>query len=216
MSNFQTHALIGAVGGLALSVARDTSQVWITSALRDLPSGTAGTIVIIIASALLALTPDIDEPGSFISRHARGLIVLVYVAIGIILAIDVGTILAIALGVIGGAAAGVIIGDGFLRLIRTAAGGHRRFTHSLVLAGVLAFLAMALNLTMDSVLWIVPAGLAWGIVLHVVGDVVTPSGVPLFYPFSSFNVRVLPEPICKLGEPLIIIVALAAGWFLLC
>lgn len=215
MSGFQTHALIGAIGGLALSVARDTNYVWIASALRDLPSGTAGTIVLVIASALLSLTPDIDEPNSFISQHVRGLITLVCVAIGIILALSVGTILAVAAGVIGGAVAGMIIGKSVLRLIRLAAGGHRRFTHSLVLAGVFAMLAVGVSLTMDSVLWIVPAGLAWGIVLHIVGDVVTPAGVPILYPFSSFDVRVLPEPICKLGEPLIVIAALAAGWFLL-
>jgi membrane-bound metal-dependent hydrolase YbcI (DUF457 family) len=118
-------------------------------------------------------------------------------------------------GALLGAGVGSLVGYGLLRLIRTAAGGHRRFTHSLVLAAALALLAGGLFVTVPGAIWVVPVALAWGIALHVIGDVVTPAGVPLAYPLSSATVRVLPEPLCRMGEPIIGLAALALGMWLL-
>ena len=61
---------------------------------------------------------------------------------------------------------------------------------------------------------VVPAALMWGELLHLIGDIVTPAGVPLWYPFSRHAFR-LPHPISHFGEPLVFAGALAVGAFLL-
>jgi hypothetical protein len=56
---------------------------------------------------------------------------------------------------------------------------------------------------------------AWGQWLHLLGDLVTPSGVPLLYPLSDRAVRLLPRSLATIGEPLIACAALLCGAFLL-
>lgn len=55
--------------------------------------------------------------------------------------------------------------------------GHRGITHSLIAVAGVSYAAY----TFQSV---VISWLAMGYLLHFVGDYLTPSGVPLFYPFS--------------------------------
>jgi len=65
------------------------------------------------------------------------------------------------------------------------------------------------------VLWaIVPGALAYAVIVHLIGDLVTVHGVPIFYPFSTRSVA-LPRPLSSVGEPLILLVALAVGALLL-
>jgi membrane-bound metal-dependent hydrolase YbcI (DUF457 family) len=182
-----------------------------------LPGGpVVGQAVLIGASALLATLPDIDEPGSFIGRRVRIATSLAGAGaagwLAFALALPIGlAVLLLAVGIIGGGAAGY----GLVLAIRRAAGGHRRLTHSLVLAGALAALAGALWLGGLRTEAIVPAALAWGIVVHNLGDVVTPAGVPLLYPFSRRDVRVLPRPVSRYGETLAATVAVGIAVLLL-
>lgn len=222
MSGFQTHAFVGAVSGLVLVTALNQfqpglipAQVGGVPALPWLPGGSGGTAVI-VASAALALLPDIDEPNSFVARRVRAVLPLALGLLGLGLGILVGTPLwlPLALGLLG-ALIGVGLAPLLLKTIRTAAGGHRRFTHSFVLAGLFLALAGGLFSVGADLLWLVPAALAWGIVTHVLADVVTPAGVPLLYPFSDASVRVLPEPICRAGESLVWLAALAVAWVIL-
>jgi membrane-bound metal-dependent hydrolase YbcI (DUF457 family) len=222
MSGFQTHALVGAVGGLGLVTVVEAThpallptQVFGIPALLGVPGGAAGA-ALIIASAFLALVPDIDEPHSFVAQRVREVLLLVGLALGLALGVLAHgpAWLPLAGGAVGGVL-GLLAGWGLLRGIRAAAGGHRRFTHSFVLAGGLALLAAGLWRTGAGLVWLVPAAVAWGIVLHDLADLTTPAGVPLFHPLSGFTVRLLPEPLCRYGEPLTVLVALVVGGLLL-
>jgi membrane-bound metal-dependent hydrolase YbcI (DUF457 family) len=62
---------------------------------------------------------------------------------------------------------------------------------------------------------LVAAALAWGQLLHLIGDIVTVSGVPLFWPLSSMAVCVLPKGVAAYGELLIGGVALIFGYWVL-
>jgi membrane-bound metal-dependent hydrolase YbcI (DUF457 family) len=222
MSGFQTHAFVGAIGGLSLVTLLEATRpdllperIGFLMPLVGVPGG-AGGAVVIAASAFLALIPDIDEPNSFVSQRAREVMTVAGVALGVIL----GTLasgpvwLPLAAGTVGGVA-GLLVARGLLKAIRSAAGGHRRFTHSFVLAALLAALAWALASFGLGLIWLVPAALAWGIVTHCAADVVTPSGVPLLFPLSNKSVRVLPNHLCNYGETLIFLGAGVVGWLLL-
>ena len=227
MSGFQTHMLIGGVAGLALGQALEL--VGISPALgldmmlvqhlgRSGPSWASLVstgLPLVALSALLATVPDIDEPGSYIARRAGAVVTVTGAGLAFVGAIAAKlqpALWAIALTL--GTIVGALVAHLLLRAIRRAAGGHRRFTHSLVLAGALALVAGALWLTGFGPWALIPGGLAWGIVVHDLGDLVTPAGLPLFYPFSRKNFRVLPEPICRFGEPLVALAASIAGLML--
>jgi membrane-bound metal-dependent hydrolase YbcI (DUF457 family) len=109
---------------------------------------------------------------------------------------------------------GPLLGTLVLRLIRVSAGGHRRITHSLVVAALLVAIAWIMW-TGGAVLWaIVPGALAYAIVVHAIGDLVTIQGVPIFYPLST-RVVGLPRPLLSFGEPLILLVAFGTGLLLI-
>jgi hypothetical protein len=191
------------------------------------------------ASGFLATWPDIDEPGSFISRRVRMVLALVG---GVLFAIAGWMLVAQgwwidqlplpasleaspyletagpawsrnALGAIVGLFVGLIIGGWsallLLQGIRSLAGGHRRLTHSLVLGTGLFALAWALWFVLGAGwLALIPLALAWGQLLHVAGDVVTPSGVPLLWPLIETPLRVFPRDIPgKTGEMAVALLA---------
>lgn len=222
MSGFHTHAVVGAVGGLSLVTLVEATRpdllperIGLVAPIIGVPGG-AGGAAVIAASAVLALVPDIDEPQSFVAQRVREVLTLAGVALGVAVGVLAGgpVWLPLAASAVGGVV-GLVAGWGLLKGIRAAAGGHRRFTHSLVLAGLLAALAWALAAAGLGLVWLVPAAFAWGIVLHDIADVVTPAGLPLFWPFSSYTVRVLPKPLCNYGEALIVLTAGVVGWVLL-
>jgi membrane-bound metal-dependent hydrolase YbcI (DUF457 family) len=102
-----------------------------------------------------------------------------------------------------------------LRIIRGAAGGHRHLTHSLVVSVPLALIAAGCWWQGLTVAALVVGLLAWGQWLHLLGDLVTPAGVPLAYPLSDHDIRLLPRPLARMGEPLVAVLALlCAGWLL--
>ncbi|HEX6288256.1 MAG TPA: metal-dependent hydrolase [Herpetosiphonaceae bacterium] len=227
MSSFRTHMLIGAVGGLALARWLEPSQV------LPLPSGVwqVGTpyvplgltgVGLIVGSAVGCTWPDLDESGSWPARRLKSAVALVAAplvgVVGYALAVQGRVVLrpelAAALGIlIGALLLGPALGWLLLRLIRVGAGGHRRLTHSLVVGGLLAVLAEVLWRGDQPVWALVPAALAWFQGLHLIGDLVTPSGVPLMYPISARDVG-LPRPLSSVGESLITIVALGVGSWL--
>lgn len=222
MSGFQTHAFVGAISGLSLvSLVEATrpellpERIGVLAPIVGVPGG-AGGAVVIVASAFLALVPDIDEPHSFVAQRVREVLTLAGVALGVALgALAGGPVwLPLAAGAVGGAV-GLLAGWGLLKGIRAAAGGHRRLTHSFVLAGLLALLAWGLASSGMGLVWLIPAAFAWGIVTHCAADVVTPAGVPLLFPISNATIRVLPEPVCRYGEALIFIAAAVIAWLLL-
>src|SRR5579859_7248017 len=135
MSGFRTHMLIGAVGGLtafrmAQAVAPATLTVWVGN--RALPSNVIG-LGCVALSAYLALWPDIDEPGSHISRIAPHYMWL----FGASLALSVGVAASLSpsfllLFTLLGALGMGISGGVLLAILRFISGGHRRLTHSLL------------------------------------------------------------------------------------
>lgn len=222
MSGFQTHAFVGAVGGLSLVTLLEATRpellperIGLVAPIVGVPGG-AGGAAVIAASAFLALIPDIDEPNSFVAQRVREVLTLAGVVLGMAVGVLTGgpVWLPLAAGAVGGAV-GLVAGWGLLKGIRAAAVGHRRLTHSFLLAGILATLAWALALSGLGLVWLVPAALAWGIITHCAADVVTPAGVPLLFPISSASIRVLPKPLCNYGEALIFLAAGVVGWLLL-
>jgi len=227
MSSYPTHMLIGAAGGLALDRLSVIEPLMSQAgAGMDGTDGTAGAgyrvAALTLASALLATWPDIDEPGAFISRRVRTVVSLItavvlalvgwgVAAAGLLENRSLGGVgsmhplaqqlAASSIGLLLGLIVGSWLGLFVLKSIRSAAGGHRRLTHSLVLAGALAGGA-ALLWEPLALPWLalLPAALAWGLVLHDIGDIVTPSGVPLLWPLSGQSIRVLPRPLSNVGE----------------
>lgn len=227
MSGFQTHMLIGGVAGLALGRALDLVGISPALGLDTMliqylgRSGASWAsllstgLPLVALSALLATVPDIDEPGSYIARRAEAVVTLTGAGLAFLGAIAAKLqpalwLIALTLGTIVGALAGHLL----LRAIRRAAGGHRRLTHSPLLALVFALIGGALWLGHLGAWALIPAALAWGILVHDIGDLVTPAGLPLLYPFSSKSFRVLPEPICRFGEPIVALAASIAGLML--
>ena len=236
MSSYRTHALIGAVGGLGLARVLDMlphgaaiSQTVIGHIGVQgvvVPPGAASVLItagLVVGSAFLALVSDIDEPGSWVARRARTVIALacapLFGAVGFSLAssgtIHLQPIIVAVLGALVGLGfVGPLLGYLIVRLIRTGAGGHRRLTHSLLLGGALALTAAGLWFAGLRAWAIIPAALTWGILLHDLGDVGTPAGLPLLYPMSTITIHALPRPLRPYGEPIAAVIALIVGFAL--
>lgn len=176
MSSFGTHALIGAVGGLALARGLEmTGHTLPIQAQADALAPGAGTLALVGISAFVALVPDIDEPNSWIGQRVVRVGALAGLVLGGMLGLSAAGLIGAALAAGIGAVIGGFLASLLLRGIRTAAGGHRRLTHSFILAGVFAAIAAALVHAGLPVWAQLPAALAWGIVLHDLG---LPAGRP--------------------------------------
>ncbi|WP_297813410.1 metal-dependent hydrolase [uncultured Helicobacter sp.] len=145
------------------------------NALSSTPLSGAGLSIFYGAVALGSLVPDIDEPNSLLGKKTLGI----------------------------------------SNLIKTIF-GHRGFTHSLcfiLLMGVLLFLLSTLDenfwkeipLVADVIkqfgsveskninITIFSIGLLLGCIFHLIGDMMTLSGVPLFLPFKRCNYHIVPS-----------------------
>lgn len=219
MSSAPVHLLLGGVAGLALlRLAPDL----VPPALAQLAGGhlVVRDLAVVVLSAVLATWPDAEEPGSWIARRIGTAATLLGLALGFLAGLrgDVpgvplrGVIL-LAIASLAGLVAGALVGRLLPRLIRRVAGGHRMLTHSLLVGALLAAAGLVLDRQGAPALGVVPLALAWGLVCHVVGDVVTPAGIKPLLPLSGW-VLCLPHPLARFGEPLIALVALVVGWVL--
>lgn len=206
MARWDNHMKIGAACGATLpaAVALGGATLPITSGLWLLDS-----IVLAAATAVLATIPDIDEPRSWISRHVRLTALACGALLGVVLALRAATLDMAAANMLAAFGLGALLGASIPPLMRWLAGGHRRFTHSLTAVAVLLLLAGLLFLPWYvgdtrrawwTWLWLVPAAMGWGIVAHLPGDLVTPAGVPLLYPFRRTAFHLLPKFGRRKGE----------------
>lgn len=224
MSSFQTHMLIGAVGGLALIQAADGVAPGFVAGLLPGQPRLSAEILVVAVSAISATVPDIDEPGSWLSRRVQGVITLAGLlgggAVGLRLSeryaaeLGMSWSAVFALCAIAGAALGSLLGWLLLRLIRAGAGGHRAGTHSVFFGGAMLLAAAVLHLVGVASLVALPLILAWGWALHIVGDVVTPAGWRPLSPASDWTLR-LPRSVARYGEALVATAAVIVGWLLL-
>ncbi|MCL9823521.1 MAG: metal-dependent hydrolase [Helicobacter sp.] len=95
--------------------------------------------------------------------------------------------------------------------------GHRGFTHSLLFVVLLA-IALGALIYFKILSLILAIGLVLGCILHLIGDMMTPSGVPLLMPFSLKNYHILPRVLrFKTGGIFDYLIGLiSAGAFIYC
>lgn len=231
MSRVGTHMLIGAVGGLALArlVGPQALPFDVSASLGP----NSHTLVFAGGSALLATLADIDEPNSWIGQRVRWILsVLAGLLLGwagwLLAPTDVGASIAQQVRIVTplrpfvGAGVGFMVGAllvgpwlsyEVLRGAQDMFGGHRRMTHSLITSAILAAGGIILWFAILPALALIIAALLWGQLLHLVGDVVTPGGVPLFWPMQAKPIK-LPYPIAVWGEPSIAVASLLLGVWL--
>lgn len=222
MSGYRTHMLIGAVGGLgAYRVAERlvpsalAVRLTVGNASYAVPNTVVG-LSCVIASAYLAWWPDIDEPGSHISRQIGHFMTWLGAIIGLLIGLTLNrSVILLVVGALCGAGVGRVGRYAFLRLLHTLSGGHRHLTHSLLLGTAMVIAGGVLYFTRLSGLTLPLLALAWGQFLHLAGDVITPGGVPLFYPIWRRDVHLLPHSVALVGEMLAGITTALLGLFLL-
>ncbi len=218
MSGFHTHMLIGAVGGLTafkvidhLAPAKVYLPLTVVGRTYVVPPAAIG-IGVVVASAYLALWPDIDEPGTHVSNQVLHYMWLLGGVIGMLamLALSYSAVSILA-GALQGAALGLVGGWPGLAILRLISGGHRRLTHSLVV-GTALFMLGVFAYTIGMLPLALPAfALAWGQALHLAGDIETRSGIPLFYPFGRHDYHLFPYGVARFGELIAAVTALAVG-----
>jgi membrane-bound metal-dependent hydrolase YbcI (DUF457 family) len=221
LSSFHTHMLIGAAGGLAVyelverfAPAILPAQFSILGADIPIPPVAIGAACV-VASSVSALWPDIDKPDSFISHAATHLMWLAGGLAGLLFGLQLGKgFIAIVVGVVLGGIAGVFVGaPPIMTILRVATGGHRRLTHSLLVGGGLFFGAWVLYLLHWDAVSLLALILAWGQILHLAGDVVTPGGVALFFPIWPGDIHIFPFWLAAIGEPAVAILSVMVGAF---
>lgn len=194
MSGYLTHMAVGVAGGVVL--ARVAPWAADTPLLQ---------VALPLASGLLATWPDVDHPDAWVSRRVVPAVALgggLWAAVVVTAASLVELAAVAALGALVSYALALVI----LWLLRRLAGGHRGATHGLVTPVILATIWLAMAGT-GPWQWL-PALLAWGWLLHLLADVVTPAGWRPLAPWRGPVVR-LPRAIARHGETLVSVVALS-------
>lgn len=218
MSGFRTHMFIGAVGGLAAFKVVEhveptalSFHLTLSNNAYTVPGAVIG-LSFVVCSAYLALWPDVDEPRSHVSHrvgHFMGILGGLF-ALLTVMAFSMSIPLLALAGFLGWLV-GRLGGQFILQTLRMLSGGHRHLTHSLVVCTGLILIAMLMYSFGYRGLMLPVFGLAWGQLLHLAGDVVTPGGVPLFYPLSRWDFHFLPYAFARHGEQLVGGVALLIG-----
>ncbi len=86
------------------------------------------------------------------------------------------------------------------RIVRIGSGGHQHLTHSGILALRRGIVAGVLWAVRQPGWCLVPADLAWGILCHLMGGVVTSGGVERRYLRFNRRYRLLPQMVARHGE----------------
>lgn len=191
VSGYLTHMAVGAAGGAVL----------VRVAPELIPGNPAVLAVAVpLASALAATWPDLDHPEAWASRRVwwvtGGAGSVAAFVIAQAMAPDGPAAMAALL--ILGALLGVGLGAMLLSALRVAAGGHRGGTHGLIAPGLLLGMAALVG---PPWAWL-PLLLAWGWLLHVLADVVTPGGWRPLAPFPGPALR-LPRGLAQHGETVV-------------
>ncbi len=100
-----------------------------------------------------------------------------------------------------------------LALVRRASGRHRGITHSWLVAMLTGFAAWHFQ-NQSAFAWTL-AAISYSIIIHTLADIVTPSGVAIFYPVTSWKLRILPESIARFGELIIASITISSALWLL-
>lgn len=193
--------------GTQLPLLGDVLPATVSVAGAVIPAAVPG-IAVAMAAALL---PDIDEPQSLIAnspsaikrrlgKGRRGVDRSARQSAGVLLT------------------ATQWVTTGLAMLIRLLAGGHRGATHMLLIAVALGagayFLGPAVGFP-SLWLWFLA-----GYLSHLLLDMLTPSGLELFWPLSRHRLRLLPRALTittgTAGDAVLRVVLLVAGvWLLL-
>lgn len=189
-----SHMLVGVSGLVIGEAAAHAAGIPLADAAQIGALPVPGVGLMVVATAVGALAPDIDHPNAFLANFKFG-----GAWIGALAGVLGGSYLATQPGFAAskdmlpalGLAAGILLGHWLLRGLRFRAlkefatvanevAGHRKFFHSIV--ATILFGALAL-------LWLSQAGLpfvalafAWGYCSHLVADSMTRSGVPWLWP----------------------------------
>ena len=209
--NYTQHILIG-IGKAGLAVLAGQALGFSRPATSTLLIG-AGVI------AAGAIAVDIDHPRAFVSatlpriilRAAAPLIVLAVALIVVIPLMSRSTdslveILRMPLVQWAAAIVGFVVALALLSWFISHTLGHRGPLHSLAFS-------VGMTIAAVLVLWFLGAGpwgfgFGWGWLTHVLADGLTEQGVPLWWPFSSKRVHVLPYPYFKWVAYAAVIVAI--------
>lgn len=96
--------------------------------------------------------------------------------------------------------------------------GHRTMTHSLLGLGLFTIGGFALLILLNLPLYLL-AGFFAGVVSHLVSDAMTPSGIPLYWPFSKERYRLSQKIRIPTGSSsetlvffLVFLLVIALGW----
>lgn len=211
MSSWRTHALVGGVVGFGI--------VRFNHGDAHEPH----SWMIIASSSFLAILPDVDHPKSWISKHVTTFMTLgfwlglctllsIHYASSINVYDQSGWIRAIGGVIVCGICARVMTLV-ILALIRRASGRHRGITHSWLVAMLTGFAAWHFQ-NQSAFAWTL-AAISYSIIIHTLADIVTPSGVAIFYPVTSWKLRILPEPIARFGELIIASITISSALWLL-
>ncbi len=188
VSGYLTHMAIGAAGGVLLA----------RLAPGALPGDPALVAVALpLVSAVAATWPDIDHPDAWVSRRARPALALAGAAVALLALGEARTPAELAALLALGGLVGHLLGGALLWGLRRAVGGHRGATHSLLAPGLL-LLAWAAQMGTGGWGWL-PVLLAWGWLLHILGDAVTPAGWRPLAPLPGPALR-LPRRLARHGE----------------
>jgi membrane-bound metal-dependent hydrolase YbcI (DUF457 family) len=192
VSGYLTHMAVGAAGGAVL-----------VRLAPELVPGDPAVLAMAVpaASALAATWPDLDHPEAWASRRVwwvTGGAGAVVTVLGVLPTLDPQPPASVAALLVMGALLGVGIGGLILDALRLIASGHRGGTHGLIAPAALLLVAVLMGGPWAAL----PLLLAWGWLLHVLADVVTPGGWRPLAPFPGPVLR-LPRGLAKHGETLI-------------
>ena len=215
--NYVHHAFIG-VGTVSLALL--SVEALGVSRVSPILLG-AGAIITTVGS----IAPDLDHPRSFISNTIPSHVIRLALAI-----LTIPLLAALASWLSTRDLSGTITdlktlvwGVNFLRWTAIALVSalalmmlslflykslhHRGPLHSLLFA-ISITIVVSLTIALLGGSWLWGLAFGWGWLCHILGDGLTPQGIPFFWPLSDERIRLLPRPLIGSGRILLSLVAL--------